>query len=111
MERSEIRVLFHARIPDCAALHPGYERRRSELPARSSATNLDGEQLTSRRGLPAEAARETPKMADDATMVALINHSMIGETKPQRKAAGILLEVLRSSDGLDGFFVKFPTVE
>ena len=50
-------------------------------------------------------------MADDATMVALIRHSMIGETKPQRKAAGILLDVLRSSDGLDGFFVKFPTVE
>ncbi len=49
-------------------------------------------------------------MADDATMVALIRHSMNGETN-LRKAAGILLEVLRSSDGLDGFFVKFPTVE
>ena len=50
-------------------------------------------------------------MADDATMVALIKHSMIGETKPRRKAAGIILDVLRSSDGFDGFTVKFAAIE
>lgn len=50
-------------------------------------------------------------MADDATMVALIKHSMIGETKPLRTAAAIILDVLRSSDGFDGFTVKFATIE
>ena len=50
-------------------------------------------------------------MADDATMVALIKHSMSGETKPLRTAAGIILDVLRSSDGFDGFAVKFAAIE
>ena len=40
-------------------------------------------------------------MTEDAVLVCLIKHAVMGETVPERRAAQLLLDILRNGNGLD----------
>lgn len=42
-------------------------------------------------------------VTDDAVLVCLIKHAVMGETLPERRAARLLLDLLRNGNGLGSY--------